>query len=163
MIENSMELADENNACLGGEEAEDEVEDEDDDDTQSFDLNNMPLDPLDKMVEAAEDQVWREKARISKIKERKDCKANNSKSAPISLKLKDVWIANGQKRHKKIVGRQSGQLSRENSVNSENSNSISVEIIKTKNNGMEVGFQLDGFDEALRCEIEGEGVAGKEK
>ncbi|KAI3723422.1 hypothetical protein L2E82_34975 [Cichorium intybus] len=41
--------------------------------------------------------------------------------------------------------------------------SVSIEVEKTKNIGKEVGFQLDGFEEVVRAEIEGEGVMKQQK
>ncbi|KAI3508777.1 hypothetical protein L1887_23791 [Cichorium endivia] len=41
--------------------------------------------------------------------------------------------------------------------------SVSIEVEKTKNFGKEVGFQLDGFDEEVRAEIEGQGVMKQQK
>ncbi|KAI3751897.1 hypothetical protein L2E82_22990 [Cichorium intybus] len=78
-----------------------------------------------------------------------------------------------------IPGRQNGsicdpkakgkkQKKASNAKNSQNSpskseNSISVEMMKTKNIGDEIGFCLDGFEEMLRAEIEGEGVLKQQK
>ncbi|KAI3523897.1 hypothetical protein L1887_02387 [Cichorium endivia] len=83
---------------------------------------------------------------------------------PISMKLKDrihTKNANSSKKAKKRNGK-SGKSASQTSQNI-SVNSISCEVLKTANIGKEVGFQLDGFEEKLRAEIEGEGAANPKK
>ncbi|KAI3522060.1 hypothetical protein L1887_11538 [Cichorium endivia] len=62
--------------------------------------------------------------------------------------------------HRKAGGIQTSQSSPDNSTNSY---TISGEVSKTLDIGKEVGFQLDGFDDVLRKEIEDERSVKNEK
>ncbi|KAI3525944.1 hypothetical protein L1887_05081 [Cichorium endivia] len=127
--------------------------------SQSIDLNIEPHESTEK-INGTEEVLGSENAQIPRLKEKKQKKTHKSKSAQVSLKLKDVLKGNGHRKQKKYVGL---QLSQSNLDHSESSINISEEIDMTKKIGNDVGFQLDGFEEVLRNEIEGEGVFSKKK
>ncbi|KAI3765164.1 hypothetical protein L2E82_15191 [Cichorium intybus] len=90
--------------------------------------------------------------------------SQESSSLPLDLNTdpnEDVLrenSVNNQRKLKKSHWSQGSQFSP-----SKSENSISVEMLKTKNIGGEIGFCLDGFKEMLRAEIEGEGVGKQQK
>ncbi|KAI3690350.1 hypothetical protein L2E82_48352 [Cichorium intybus] len=136
-------------------------EDNHENSSQSFDLNT---EPFEVNKDGYMDPISiRHNGSIcdSKAKGKKQKKASNAKAVPTSMKLKDVMranFANSQRKQKKSNRSQNSQNSP-----SKSKNSISVEMMKTKNIGDEIGFCLDGFEEMLRDEIEGEGVLKQQK
>ncbi|KAI3750347.1 hypothetical protein L2E82_20981 [Cichorium intybus] len=83
------------------------------------------------------------------IKDKAASKSNSLRNKPISMKLKHIVRTINQKKSKTVNGGRSSQVS---------PNTVSIEIEKTKEIGAEVGFRLDGAEDLLRSEIEGEGV-----
>ncbi|KAI3691544.1 hypothetical protein L2E82_49909 [Cichorium intybus] len=126
----------------------------------AFDLNNEPFNSQHQPSESGEDGNGQGRSPKTKHKDKSVRNTHSSKSAPRSLKLKDVVRANYQRSNKKRDRAQNSQISFNNS---ECSDSISAEVNKTVNIGMEVGFQLQGFDEELRHEIEVEDVDRRQK
>ncbi|KAI3691133.1 hypothetical protein L2E82_49351 [Cichorium intybus] len=110
--------------------------------SHTIDLNNEPK----KTGKFGDEGNKKIRLQSSKVK---------SKSLPRSLKPKVVMWANRQKFQKKRDKAQNSQSSQDIS---ESSNSVTAEIFKTMNIGNDVGFQMQGFDEMLRSEIQGEGV-----
>ncbi|KAI3513091.1 hypothetical protein L1887_20417 [Cichorium endivia] len=102
-----------------------------------------------------------ENQKKSKNKDKRSKKQVNAKSSTFSATMKpeDILNANAYRKNKKAESSHKNQSSPNKS---ENSLTISEEIIKTKNVGSEVGFQIEGFDEMLRNEIEGEGMTKKQ-
>ncbi|KAI3723471.1 hypothetical protein L2E82_35073 [Cichorium intybus] len=74
------------------------------------------------------------------------------KGVPHSMKMKDIVRGNFQKKPKK------GEGEKARSSSNGSINSTSIDVMKNIEVGQDVGFQLDGFDQILRKEIEGEGV-----
>lgn len=102
-----------------------------------------------------------EEQKKSKSKDKRAKKQGIAKSSsfPATMKSKDILKANAYRKNKKADHNYKNQSSPNKS---ENSITISEEILKTKNIGAEVGFQIEGFDELLRNEIEGEGMIRKQ-
>ncbi|KAI3791266.1 hypothetical protein L2E82_04978 [Cichorium intybus] len=125
--------------------------------SQSIDLNSEPLDIYDWYDIADEEARRRGRAKKSKSKDKRAKKQGIAKSSsfPATMKSKDILKANAYRKNKKADHNYKNQSSPNKS---ENSITISEEILKTKNIGAEVGFQIEGFDELLRNEIEGEGM-----
>ncbi|KAI3708636.1 hypothetical protein L2E82_37947 [Cichorium intybus] len=124
-----------------------------------FDLNTEPYEGSKDVNKEIVSGLHKESIPDSKGTKQK--KSINAKVIPTSMKLKDVMranYANSQRKSNKTNRSQGSQ----NSL-SKSENSISVELMKTKNIGDEVGFCLEGFEEMLRAEIEGEGVFNQQK
>ncbi|KAI3740215.1 hypothetical protein L2E82_30639 [Cichorium intybus] len=109
------------------------------------DLNTEPTGPC---CDKADNQANQESGKGKKQKK----SARLVKSVPPSMEMKDIVRANFQKKAKK------GEGEKARSSSNGSINSISIEVMKTIEVGQDVGFQLDGFDQILRKEIEGEGV-----
>ncbi|KAI3708475.1 hypothetical protein L2E82_37645 [Cichorium intybus] len=129
--------------------------------SQSIDLNSEPLERYDWFDIAEEELVRYEKTKKSKNKDKKSKKLGKaiSSSFPVTMKPKDVLKSKFYRKNKKA---DQSHKNRSNPNKSENSINISEEILKSKNVGLEVGFQMEGFDEMLRNEIEGEGMIKKQ-
>ncbi|KAI3503346.1 hypothetical protein L1887_31786 [Cichorium endivia] len=123
------------------------------DQSKTIDLNAIPSEIQEETEEDREKTYFGENRHKKNKKERKYKKANNSKNGTISMKFKDVMLTNNSRRHKSVEG---VQVSQSNSNKS--SNSLSVEIHRTKNIGEEIGIRLEGFEEQLREVSEGECV-----
>ncbi|KAI3782104.1 hypothetical protein L2E82_12137 [Cichorium intybus] len=135
-------------------EVEEGDRDGNDSTSKSIDLNFIPT---DGHMESGGNEVGDTNV---KSKKKGACATTN----PISMKLKDIIHtrnANSSKKAKKKQGK-NGKGASQSSLNV-STNSISCEVIKTVNIGKEVGFQLDGFEEILRAEIEGEGASNLKK
>ncbi|KAI3753251.1 hypothetical protein L2E82_25298 [Cichorium intybus] len=138
---------------------------DDDDLSHSLDLNSDPVVSENRAFEMEEEFFRKGRSNKANKKGKKQKKQSSTKptgtdkSAPISIsmKLKDVLRSNSIRRHKKQDGNHTSQNSN-NDV--ESMNSISAEINKTKDIGEKVGFRLQGFEEVLGQEIEGEGGCG---
>ncbi|KAI3500594.1 hypothetical protein L1887_36418 [Cichorium endivia] len=129
--------------------------------SQSIDLNSEPLEKYDWFDIAEEELVRYEKTKKSKNKDKKSKKLGKtiSSSFPVTVKPKDVLKAKVYRKNKKA---DQSHKNHSSPNKSQNSISISEEILKSKNVGLEVGFQMEGFDEMLRNEIEGEGMIKKQ-
>ncbi|KAI3722882.1 hypothetical protein L2E82_34051 [Cichorium intybus] len=130
------------------------------DSSQSFDLNSEPMERCD-WFDIEEEVLRCGKSKKSKNKDKKSKRLENVKycTFPITMKSKDVLKAKAYKKNKKA---DQSHTNHSSPNKSESSINISEEILKTKNLGSEVGFQMEGFDEMLRNEIEGEGVTRKQ-
>ncbi|KAI3505745.1 hypothetical protein L1887_27958 [Cichorium endivia] len=120
--------------------------------SQSIDLNFIPTGGY---MEAGDNEDGGVKVKAQK-------KGICVKSNPISMKLKDIiHTRNSNKKSKKKHGK-NGAGASQSSLNA-SVESVSCEVIKTATIGKEVSFQLDGFEETLRVEIEGEGTSTHKK
>ncbi|KAI3514745.1 hypothetical protein L1887_13413 [Cichorium endivia] len=125
------------------------------DSSHSIDLNSEPMERYD-WHDLVEEYLLRHGTKKSKNKDKKSKKQGNAKSSTFlaTMKPKDILKVNAYRKNKKAESSHKNQSSPNKS---ENSITISKEIIKTKNVGSEVGFQIEGLEEMLRNEIEGEG------
>ncbi|KAI3690017.1 hypothetical protein L2E82_47991 [Cichorium intybus] len=129
--------------------------------SKSIDLNSEPLEGYDWQDLVEEDLLRRGKSKKSKNKDRRPKKQANGihSTFPATMKPKDILKVNAYRRYKKT---ESNHKNHSSPNKSENSLTISEEITKTKFVGSEVGFQVEGFEEMLRKEIEGEGMTKKQ-
>lgn len=108
-----------------------------DDPLHSIDLNSEPVDMYGWQEIADEDVFTRGKSKKAKNKDKKQRKSCNAKFGTITMKPKDVLKANAYRRNKKSESSHKSHIS---PSKSDNSISISEEIIKTKKCGFGGGL-----------------------